>query len=695
MEILAQPSQELSTLDSDYLALAEENALLRKEIQVARKAAELTANLVVKQFEETEKVLHRFQVANAQRKAVLDSATQISIIATNRDGVITVFNTGAENLLGYQAQDMIGKKTPELFHLQSELEIVGHSLSFKHGGRVTGLEVFFKYAIQGKLTQSEWTYVRKDGTQFPVRMTINVLRNPDGDISGLLFIAMDTAEIKRSEKALKESERNYRLLIRNLPNCVYKGYLDGSIDFFDNKIEQITGYSKEEFLSRKKNWFSLVHEDDLEYAKEKFKLALRTDSSYIREYRMKSKSGDTIWIQDGGQIIYGENGEVEFITGAFLDIGERKLAEKALHESEEKYRSLFDSGPDPIFVLDRSTLEILDANPMSEDTYRYSKGELTGMRFSMLGPVDDILKGISNFKKNDWPKVCIVSSRVQHYRKDNKPFYVRVTACPTRYKDRDAIILATTDITEMLEKEAQLLQASKMTGLGEMSTGVAHELNQPLNAIKMGSEYLMMMVENQKKISEENLVEVAKQISEQVDRASEIMDRLREFGHLPDFAKEKVDINKAVRVAYGIAGQQLRLQNIEVAIDLEEKLPPILAHNTRMEQVIFNLVTNAQDAVNQKKKAGLDAGKPAITIRSFVENDRVALTFSDNGIGIPKDVLDKVFEPFFTTKQVGKGLGLGLSITYGIVKDYNGEIEIQSEEGMGTTVKMTFPRAPA
>jgi PAS domain S-box-containing protein len=693
MENLSQPSAVAQNAGSTYWALVEENAILREEIRVARKAAELTANLVVKQFEETEKVLHRFQVANAQRKAVLDSATRISIIATNKDGVITVFNTGAENLLGYRAQEIIGKQTPELFHLQSELEVVRNRLTFKYGRRVTGLNIFFEYAAQERLASSEWTYIRKDSAQFPVRMTINVLREPDGDISGLLFIAMDIAEIKRSEKALKESERKYRLLVRNLPNCVYKGYLDGAIDFFDNKIEQITGYRKEEFLSRKKNWFSLVHEDDLADTQEKFKQALRTDSSYIREYRVKSKAGETIWIQDGGQIINGENGEVEFITGAFLDITERKLAEKALHESEEKYRSLFNSGPVPIFVLERETLEILDANPMAEDTYGYSQGELSGMLFSALGPVDDIYKGISAFDKMDWPRACVLSPRVRHYQKGSTPFYVRVTACPTRYKDRDAIILATTDITEMLEKEAQLLQASKMTTLGEMSAGIAHELNQPLNAIKMGSEYFKMMVEARKKIPEENLVEVSDQISEQVDRASEIIDRLREFGRIPDFVKEKVNINKSVRVAYGIINQHVRLQNIDLILDLAKNLPPILARNTRIEQVVFNLLTNAMDAVTQRKKARLEGAKPAITIRSFLENDRVTLTVSDNGVGIAQAVLDKVFEPFFTTKEVGGGMGLGLSISYGIVKDYDGEIDVQSDEGVGTTVKMAFPCA--
>ncbi|MEJ2101766.1 MAG: PAS domain S-box protein, partial [Desulfobacterales bacterium] len=504
---------------------------------------------------------------------------------------------------------------------------------------------------------------------------------------------MDTAEIKHSEKALKESERKYRLLIRNLPNCVYKGYMDGSIDFFDNKIERITGYSKDEFASRKINWFGLVHEDDLAVNQEKFKQAMRSDNRYIREYRIKCKNGDVIWIQDGGQIIYGENGEIEFITGAFLDITERKLAEKALHDSEEKYRSLFNSGPDPIFVLDRNTQEILDANPTAEDTYGYSKDELTGMIFSKLGPVDDILNALSSFDPIDWPRARVVSARVEHYRKGNNPFYVRVTACPTRYKERDAIIIATTDITEMCEKEAQLLQASKMTTLGEMSAGVAHELNQPLNAINMGSEYLNMMIETGKKIPDKNLMEVCRQISEQVDRASEIINRLREFGRKPDFAKEKVDINKAVRVAIGIVGQQFRLQNINIAIELDDSLPPILARRTRIEQVIFNLVANARDAVMHRKKAGSEAVKPAIAIRSFFENERVALSVADNGSGIPKDILDKVFEPFFTTKEVGSGMGLGLSISYGIVKDYNGHIDVQSKENVGTTVKLTFPCA--
>ena len=686
------PSQHIAITPAEaYETLMEENFLLRQEIQVAREAAEITANLVVKQFEETERILRRFQVANAQRKAVLDSATQISIIATNTEGIIIVFNKGAENLLGYSAEEIIGKKTPEIFHLDSELKLRGREAGAESGRWLEGLEVFFEYAVQGRSEQLEWTYVKKDGTEFPVRMSINALQEPDGTVGGFLCIAMDVAEKKRSEKALRESERNYRLLVRNLRNIVYKGYLDDAIDFFDDKIEALTGYKKEAFLSRRLKWSDLVYEEDLEAARSKFREAMNANRAFLREYRIKCRNGDIIWVEDGGQIVYGEDGEVEFITGAFLNITERKLAEKALHESEQKYRSLFDSGPNPIFVLDSLTLEILDANPSAEDTYGYPKAELMGRPFTDLGTFGYPGEVPMRSDTNDTPQQCVTSQKVRQYKKGGQPFYVRVTACPTRYNGREAIILAATDITEVVEKDAQLIQASKMTSLGEMSAGIAHELNQPLNAIKMGNEYLKMMLEEGQTISESAMRQVVESVSEQVDRASTIINHLREFGRKPDFGRKKLNINTPIRGVLNIIGRQLKLQNIKVTLDLDDSLPPILAQNNRLEQVFFNLITNARDAINQKEG---DEDRE-ITIRTFMENGSVVVTVSDTGIGIPPEVREKIFEPFYTTKEVGKGMGLGLSIIYGIVKEYGGEIEVQSKEGRGTTFKHIFPPSSA
>ncbi|MCG6908992.1 MAG: PAS domain S-box protein [Deltaproteobacteria bacterium] len=695
--IAVLPTKPAAVPEGSFEDLARENELLRREIREARKAAEITADLVVKQFEETESVLQRFQVANAQRKTVLDSATQISIIATNPKGVITVFNKGAENMLGYRADEVIGHHTLLLLHLKSEMDIRSRLIGKGRKRPLENLDLFFAFAAEDPLGYYEWTYVHKSGKHIPVRMSTNALRGPYGSVEGLLCIALDVSEKKRSEKALMESERKYRILVRNLPNVVYKGYLNGDIDFFDDKIETLTGYSREDFSSRRVNWFDLVHENDLEYAKDIFKQALITDQMYIREYRFKSKNGDVVWVEEGGQIIYGEDGEVEFITGAFLDITERKLAERALHESEKNYRSLFDSGPNPIFVLDKDHFIILDANPSAEETYGYSKEELVGRPFSELGMASEehfnekMKLGIARFEES--LSACVVSLKEQHFRKNKQPFYVRVTACPTRYHQTQAVIVAVTDINELLEKDAQLAQANKMATLGQMSAGVAHELNQPLNVIKMGSEYMQMMIEKQHGNLQPQLIEVARQVSDQVDRASEIIKLLREFGRKPGYKKEHVNVNTVIEAVLGIIGQQLKLHDIDIVVDLDESIPTIMAQSNRMEQVFFNLLANASDAILKKREASDKAAPQRIEISTRHDREHVVITVSDTGIGIPEENRENIFEPFFTTKEIGKGMGLGLSIIYGIVKEYGGEIEIESVPGKGTSFKHIFPVA--
>jgi PAS domain S-box-containing protein len=386
--------------------------------------------------------------------------------------------------------------------------------------------------------------------------------------------------------------------------------------------------------------------------------------------------------------------EIVQLADSFVNMTSKiKISQARLKDSEGKYRSLFHSGPNPIFVLDRETLEILDANPSAEESYGYTKEELKGRPFTDLGAFEYEGKDAAQFEGDNWEKSRVINPKIQHYKKGSKPFYVNIHASPARYQDRDAIIVGTTDITEMIEKDSQLIQASKMTTLGEMSAGIAHELNQPLNAIKMGSEFLKMMMETGREIPKESLVQVVEEVSEQVDRASEIITHLRDFGRKADFSREKVHISKPIRGVLEILGRQLSLQNIEVKTDIDETVPPVLAHNNRLEQVIFNLVTNARDAINQKQEAGIGTDKAVITIRSFSENGRVVVTVSDTGIGIPESVKERIFEAFFTTKEMGEGMGLGLSITYGIVKDYDGNIEIESEEGKGTTFILSFPCA--
>ncbi len=228
-----------------------------------------------------------------------------------------------------------------------------------------------------------------------------------------------------------------------------------------------------------------------------------------------------------------------------------------------------------------------------------------------------------------------------------------------------------------------------MPTLGGVSAGIAHELNQPLTVIKMGSDILKMMVQQEDDIPKEQLAQVVDEIGTQVERASEMIGRLTEFEGKPHFAKEKSNINKAVRDTLAIVSHQLQLDNIKINFFPDDRLPPVLAHNNRLAQVIFNLINNAAEAIKEKNSG--EKENRVITIRTFQEGDRTGMTISDTGTGIPALLKDRIFEPFFTTKESGKGKGLGLSISNEIVRSYGGRIEIQSEEGKGTGVSVTFP----
>ncbi|GAB6905344.1 hypothetical protein JCM12296A_11790 [Desulfosarcina cetonica] len=670
-----------------------ENEVLKEEIRVSRESAEITATLVVRQFEETERILQRLQEANAQRQAVLDSATHMAIMATDNQGRIILFNKGAENLLGYRAEEVIGHLTPLAFHDLDELRRRAVVPTDATKDAPSGIDQLFQSVMQPDPPQREWTYRHKNGRAFPVILSVNPLREPDGMTNGFLFIATDITEKKRSETALRESERNYRLLISTIPNVVFKGYPDGSIDFFDDKVEATTGYPRDMFNRKQLKWTDLILPEDQAQARLTFIEALQGSRQYIREYRIRKRDGSIVWIQASSQILFDENGRIDFISGAFLDITMRKVAEAALHDSEEKYRSLFDSGPNPIFVLEPSDLRILDVNPAALETYGYTKAALIGRTFNELGEFETGDPIPNRTIAMDPAESCFINQKARHLKKDGTPFYIRVKVCPIKYRERPALILAATDITEAIEKDAQLFQASKMTTLGEMSAGIAHELTQPLNAIKIGNDYLKRKIEKGQAVTATDLERVASAVTDQVQRASEIINRLREFGRKSDFRKEPVQINTVVANVLKIIGQQLTLNNIVLECHLTDGLPTILANANRLEQVLFNLLTNARDAIGQLPKAIKESDARKIIIETFMEAQAVVCAVADTGSGIPDENRDKVFEPFFTTKEVGKGMGLGLAITYGIARDYGGQITVKSKVGRGTRFELRLPPA--
>ncbi len=369
---------------------------------------------------------------------------------------------------------------------------------------------------------------------------------------------------------------------------------------------------------------------------------------------------------------------------------ENSMLNEQCRRSEEKYRSLFNNDPHPIFILNRKTFEILDINKRAEEGYGYSRDDFLGMNFLDLGDgrSEEIPNAVRNLSK-DKSKLFL---KRRHLKKGGIPFFVNINICNAEYAGGHVLLATTTDISESIEKEAQLIQASKMTTLGTMAAGMAHEINQPLNVIQVCADFFLKMIKKGKSISDEDLKSMARDISSNVQRASEIIKHMRDFARQSDAVKTKVNINDPIKDVFKVLGHQLKVHQIELELDLDPELPCIMADHNRLEQVFINLVTNAVDAMDKKgDELGDMDWKRLLKIKSFSENGQAVVTVTDTGTGIPKEIIDKIFEPFFTTKEVGKGTGLGVSISYGIVKDYNGAIEIKSEVGKGTTFELRFP----
>lgn len=242
---------------------------------------------------------------------------------------------------------------------------------------------------------------------------------------------------------------------------------------------------------------------------------------------------------------------------------------------------------------------------------------------------------------------------------------------------------------ELKDATVQLVQSEKLSALGELTAGVAHELNQPLNGIKIIAQSLLRDIRKDRLEVEELDQELADVVF-QVDKMSEIIDHMRTYSRRTEGStREMIDVNSIIDGATKFLYQQLANHNIKVLKQVESDLPQVLADPIRLEQVAMNLITNARKAMDSAEN-----GNKAIEIKTYQDNgSHVIFEVSDNGVGIPPDKLALIFEPFFTTREKGEGTGLGLSISNKIIEEHNGRIEVTSKMGEKTTFRVFLPIA--
>ncbi len=408
-------------------------------------------------------------------------------------------------------------------------------------------------------------------------------------------------------------------------------------------------------------------------------------SHYSEESGTGKDGKPTHWIVKTSPV-KNDAGDVVAAMEISLDITHRRVLEEKLKKSEEKYHAIFDNIPNPVLVMDQDSFEILDCNDSVYAVYGFLREEVVGKSF-----LDFFVE-----EERDHYAVEIMTAavlnQVRHLSKHGKNLYVTIRSSASEYPGGKVLLVTISDVTKRLETEQQLIQASKMATLGEMATGVAHELNQPLSVIKTASSFFMKKISRKEPIRPEILYELSSEIDSHVDRATKIINHMRQFGRKSDISLGPVSVNDVLKKAFEIFSQQLKIRGITVEWEIARELPPVMADAGRLEQVFINLLINARDSIEEKwEEQAASAGTGTIRLISGLEDGAVVVRVCDSGKGLAPEIMDKIFEPFFTTKKVGKGTGLGLSISYGIIKECGGTIRVEAGDREGACFILTFP----
>ena len=381
-----------------------------------------------------------------------------------------------------------------------------------------------------------------------------------------------------------------------------------------------------------------------------------------------------------------EQGRITGTLSAGEDITERRKAEDALGDSERQLAKA-----QSIAGLGNWSWRIADGAEVWSDQYfrilGYEPGEIEPSNQVFLDAIhpDDrgrVLEAVNSALHDDQP----YNLDFRIIRPDRQERFIAAHGEVERDAEGNPAMMVGTvlDITERESIELKLVQSAKMATLGEMATGVAHELNQPLNVIRMAVNNIQRK-SRKNQASPQYLSDKLAKVESQVERASAIIDHMRIFGRRANLDPAPLDPKKIVESAMGLIGEQLRLAGIGVRVDAPETCHAIMGHHVQVEQVLLNLLGNARDQLRY-----VDGEKRIdITISQDDHDLRIAIT--DTGGGIPADVLPRIFEPFFTTKEIGVGTGLGLSISYGIITEMGGTLTVENESN-GARFTITLPK---
>ena len=359
----------------------------------------------------------------------------------------------------------------------------------------------------------------------------------------------------------------------------------------------------------------------------------------------------------------------------------------ALEEAASHYKAILETTVDAIITIDSQGI-VQTFNAAAEKIFGYRAEEVIGNNVKMLMPEPYRSEHdgyISRYLKTGVPKIIGFGREVNGLRKDGTEFPMDLAVSEVPLKDKRLFAGIIRDMTERILLEEQLVQSTKLAAVGRLISGIAHEVNNPVSIIKLHIASVMQNIESQK--LPEDLIETLKVIQRQNNKVGQIISGLQAFSRQGSFSPEWININQTVHTALRLVENTLQNQDIVYQAELADSLPKVFLDPIRIEQVLLNLFNNAIEAM---------PGGGVLTVSTTLETDQtdedwVVVRIRDTGIGIEEEHLSQLFDPFFTTKEVGEGTGLGLSVSYGLIQEHKGRIEVSSQRGKGTEFQIYLP----
>jgi len=592
--------------------------------------------------------------------AILD-AFEDGIYVMNQDLVVEYMNTAMIAEFG----DGIGKKCHQLLNQSAEKCPWCQSD-----------EVF-----SGKTVRREVYVPRVDKTYYLIEIPFE---NADGTLSKL-SIYRDITARKRQEKKLQASREDFKNLFEHMATGVFISSKEGKFLNANQALLDMLGYeSKEEFLNIDLPQDLYVRPED----RDTFKQMMERDGRVIDyEVEFKRKDGSTIPILLTGHARYDHQGNIIGYEGLNVDLTRRKLMEKELKEAYDFMNKIVQSSPNSITATDMKG-NILIWNQAAEETLGYKAGDVIGkMNIRKIYPEGIARKVMQMLRSEEYGGVGRLSSYPMVYvRHDGEVVEGNLSAAIIYDANGTEIasVGSFVDLRERLEMERalrhtqeQLLQSEKLAAMGRLTSQIAHELNNPLYGIMNTLELLKTEIspDNRRR----KILEMA--LSETV-RLSDLLRKMLSFSKPDQEERHPVEINSVLDEILLLHEKQLRENDIKIIYRLAEGLGPVKASKNQLRQVFLNMVANARDAM-------VNGG--TLTVTTAADGDNVVIDITDTGSGIREEYIGKIFDSFFTTKGEVKGVGLGLSVCYGFIKEHGGDIDVKSQEGVGTTFIITLP----